>query len=178
VIDRRAVLSGLGAGLLAMPLALDAQPAGKVYRIGILHETTEFDLNADPNERALIDGLRQHGYVAGKNLVVQFRSAYGKRERLPELAVELVRIPVDLILVLGTGQARAAKQATATIPIVFGALPSDPVQAGLVESLARQGREAGRPPGRRADRLRSGDQPQDREGPRAHDPAIDARTGG
>jgi len=125
--------------LLAAPLAAEAQPAGKVYRIGLLYASTGFDPNADPTERALIDGLREHGYVVGQNLVIELRSAYGKRERLPELAVELVRIPVDLILVPGGTQARAAKQATATIPIVFGALPVDPVQAGLVESLARPG---------------------------------------
>jgi putative ABC transport system substrate-binding protein len=126
--------------LLAAPLAADAQqPAGKAYRIGILYGSTGFDPDADPTERALIDGLREHGYVVGQNLVIEFRSAYGKFERLPELAVELARIPVDLILVPGPRQARAAKQATATIPIVFGAMPVDPVQFGLVESLARPG---------------------------------------
>ena len=123
--------------LLAAPLAAQTQPVGKVYRIGLLYASTGFDPNADPTERALVDGLREHGYVLGQNLVIELRSAYGKRERLPELAVELVRIPVDLILVPGVTQARAAKQATAAIPIVFGALPADPVQAGLVESLAR-----------------------------------------
>ena len=126
--------------LLAAPLAADAQqPAGKVYRIGILYGSTGFDPDADPTERALIDGLREHGYVVGQNLVIEFRSAYGRLERLPELAVELARIPVDLILVPGPRQARAAKQATTTIPIVFGAISMDPVQFGLVESLARPG---------------------------------------
>jgi putative ABC transport system substrate-binding protein len=126
--------------LLAAPLAAEAQqPAGKVYRIGILYMSTGFDPDADPTERALIDGLREHGYVVGQNLVIEFRSAHGQVERLPELAVELARIPVDLILVPGLLQARAAKQATATIPIVFGAIGSDPVQYGLVESLARPG---------------------------------------
>jgi putative tryptophan/tyrosine transport system substrate-binding protein len=139
VIDRRAVLSGLGAGLLALPLAAVAQQAGRVYRIGLLYGVTGFDPSADPTERALVDGLREHGYVLGQNLVIELRSAYGKFERLPELAVELVRIPVDLILVPAARQARAAKQATATIPIVFGALGVDPVQAGLVESLAHPG---------------------------------------
>ncbi len=75
----------------------------------------------------------------GQNVVIEFRSAYGKRERLPDLAAELVKIPVDLILVPGQRQAGAARQATATIPIVFGALYGDPVQAGLVQSLARPG---------------------------------------
>src|SRR5215470_10346018 len=117
--------------LLAAPLAADAQqPAGKVYRVGILYASTGFDPDADPTERALIDGLREHGYVVGQNLVIEFRSAYGRLERLPELAVELARIPVDLILVPGPQQARAAKQATATIPIVFAAIATDPVHYG------------------------------------------------
>jgi len=138
-VRRRDFIAVLG-GAAAWPLAVGAQqPAGKVYRIGILYASTGFDPDADPTERALIDGLREHGYVVGQNLVIEFRSAYGKFERLPELAVELARIPVDLILVPGSRQARAAKQATATIPIVFGALAVDPVQYGLVESLARPG---------------------------------------
>jgi putative tryptophan/tyrosine transport system substrate-binding protein len=124
---------------LATPLVANAQPARRVYRIGLLYASIGFDPKADPTERALVDGLREHGYALGQNLVIELRSAYGKRERLPELAVELVRIPVDLILVPSPGQAAAAKQATTTIPIVFGALPVDPVQVGLVESLARPG---------------------------------------
>lgn len=129
----------LALGLLASPLAVGAQSPGKVWRIGILYASTGFDPSADPTERALVDGLREQGYVVGQNLVIEFRSAYGKFERLPELAVELVRIPVDLILVPGPWQVRAAKQATATIPIVFGALGVDPVQLGLIDSLARPG---------------------------------------
>ena len=125
--------------LLAAPLVADAQPAGKVYRIGLLYGFAGFDPSADPTERALVDSLREHGYVIGQNLVIELRSAYGKWERLPELAAELVRIPVDLILVPGLRQARAAKQATATIPIVFGAFGVDPVQQGLVQSLERPG---------------------------------------
>src|SRR5262245_9460459 len=125
--------------LLAAPLAPNAQPAGKVYRIGLLYGVTGFDPSADPTERALVEGLREHGYVLGQNLVIELRSAYGKWERLPDLAAELVRIPVDLILVPGRRQARVAKDATATIPIVFGALYGDPVQTGLVQSLARPG---------------------------------------
>jgi putative ABC transport system substrate-binding protein len=127
--------------LLAAPLAARAQQqVGKVYRIGILYAASpEFNPNADPTDRAIVEGLREHGYVVGQNLVIEFRTAYGKRERLPELAVELVKIPVDLILVPGAAHTRAAKQATTTIPIVFGALPGDPVEMGLVQSLARPG---------------------------------------
>jgi putative ABC transport system substrate-binding protein len=137
-VDRRAFVPGITA-VLAAPLAAEAQTVGKVHRIGLLYATTGFDPSRDPTERALVDGLREHGYVLGQNLVIELRSAYGKRERLPELADELVKIRVDLILVAGPGQARAARQATATIPIVFGALSVDPVQMGLVESLGRPG---------------------------------------
>jgi putative tryptophan/tyrosine transport system substrate-binding protein len=129
----------LTLALLAATLVPEAQPAGKVYRIGLLYGVTGFDPSADPTERAWVEGLREHGYVIGQNLVIELRSAYGKWDRLPELAAELVKIPVDLILVPGARQARVAKQATATIPIVFGAMYGDPVQAGLVASLARPG---------------------------------------
>jgi putative ABC transport system substrate-binding protein len=138
VVDRRAFIAG-NLGLLAAPLVAEAQSAGHVYRIGLLYGSTGFDPNAEPRERALIDGLRERGYVVGQNLVVELRSAYGNFERLPELAAELVKIPVDLILVPGSGQARVAKQATATIPIVFCAIGGDPVQLGLVASLAHTG---------------------------------------
>jgi putative ABC transport system substrate-binding protein len=129
----------LAFALLAAPLGAEAQPAGKVYRIGLLYGVSGFDPTADPTERALVDGLRERGYVLGQNLVIELRSAYGKWERLPELAAELVKIPVDLILVPGPQHAQVAKQATATIPIVFGAIYGDPVQTGLVGSLARPG---------------------------------------
>src|SRR5262245_27780588 len=103
----RLAVALVALALLAAPLVAGAQPAGKVYRIGILYESTGYDPNADPTERAFIDGLREHGYIVGQNLVIEFRSAYGKRERLPELAAELVKIPVDLILVPGRRQAGA-----------------------------------------------------------------------
>jgi hypothetical protein len=93
-MDRRAFIAGTLA-LLAAPLAAKAQPSGKVYRIGLLYGVTGFDPSADPTERALVDGLSEHGYVIGQNLVIELRSAYGKWERLPDLAAELVRIPVD-----------------------------------------------------------------------------------
>jgi putative ABC transport system substrate-binding protein len=136
-VNRRAFIAGT-LGLFATPLGAQAQP-GRVYRIGLLYGVTGFDPSADPTERALVDGLREHGYVLGQNLVIELRSAYGQWERLPDLAAELVRVPVDLILVPGPRQARAAKQATATIPIVFGAFGVDPVELGVVESLAHPG---------------------------------------
>jgi len=120
--------------LLAVPLAAAAQPPGKVYRIGFLS-------THPPPARvweALLDGLREHGYSEGRNLVFERRFSAGNAERFPELAAELVRLRVDCIFVTTTPAALAAKHATQTIPIV---IPSaiDPVGAGLVASLARPG---------------------------------------
>jgi putative tryptophan/tyrosine transport system substrate-binding protein len=137
-VERRGFIVGTFA-LLAAPLECDAQPPGKIYRIGLLYGVTGFDPSADPTERALVEGLRERGYVIGQNLVIELRSAYGKWERLPDLAGELVKIPVDLILVPGPRQARVAKEATSTIPIVFGAFGVDPVELGVVQSLAHPG---------------------------------------
>ncbi len=128
----------LAIGILVAPLAADAQQAGKVPRIGILSTLSpEF-----PTTHALLDafrqGLRERGYVEGKNIAIEERSAQGRFERLPELAAELVRLKVDLIVAAGTPGARAAKQATSTIPIVAPAM-GDPVEDGLVQSLARPG---------------------------------------
>jgi putative ABC transport system substrate-binding protein len=120
--------------LLAVPLAAAAQPPGKVYRIGYL------GTNPPPADwwDALLDGLRERGYREGWNLIFERWFTEGHAERFPELAAELVRLRVDLIIVPTTPAAIAAKHATQTIPIV---IPSaiDPVGAGLVESLARPG---------------------------------------
>src|SRR5262249_39492172 len=86
VMNKWALDSSLIGPLLVAPLAIEAQPPGKVYRIGLLYGVTGFDPSADPTERALVDGLRGHGYVIGQNLVIELRSAYGKWERLPGLA--------------------------------------------------------------------------------------------
>ncbi len=123
------------AGLLTAPLAADAQQAVKVARIGYLAGS----LAAFPQLReAFIQGLRDLGYVEGRNLVIEYRSPEGKPERLPALAAELVALKVDVIVAAGTPQPLAAKQATRTIPIVFAGA-SDPVASGLVTSLARPG---------------------------------------
>ncbi|HEY4938147.1 MAG TPA: ABC transporter substrate-binding protein, partial [Actinomycetota bacterium] len=135
-MDRRAFLGTLAGGLLAAPLAAEAQTAGKVLRIGYLgysSPTLERDL-----VEAFRQGLRDLGYVESRNLVIEYRSAGGKRERFPELAAELVRLKVDVIVTLATPAALAAKQATDTIPIVVAAM-ADPVGDGLVASLARPG---------------------------------------
>jgi putative ABC transport system substrate-binding protein len=135
-VDRRTFLGALASGLLAAPLAAQAQPPGKVYRIGMLERTSPATNAA--NFEAFRRGLRELGYVEGKNLVIEYRSADGRDERFAGLATELVRLNVDLILTRGTPAALAAKNATGTIPVVITGL-ADPVGQGIVASLARPG---------------------------------------
>jgi putative ABC transport system substrate-binding protein len=120
--------------LLAAPLASEAQQAGKVYRIGML-QNTPMALNA-ANLDAFRQGLRELAYVEGKNLVIEYRSADGRDERFPDLAAELVRLKVDLIVTRGTPAALAAK--ATGVPVVMCGI-GDPVRAGVVASLARPG---------------------------------------
>jgi putative ABC transport system substrate-binding protein len=136
VTTRRVFLGTLAGGLLAAPLAAEAQPAGKVTRIGVL-EPTSMASNA-ANLDAFRQGLRELGYVEGQNFVVEYRSADGRSERFPDLAAELVRLKVDVILTRGTPAVLAAKNATRTIPVVMAA-SGDPVLSGVVASLARPG---------------------------------------
>jgi putative ABC transport system substrate-binding protein len=135
-VDRRAFLATLTGGLLATPLAAEAQPAGKAYRIGML-ETRSIALNAT-NVDALRKGLQELGYREGQNLEIVYRSSDGRDERFPSLASELVRLRVDLIVTRGTPAALAAKNASRTIPIVMAAAGA-PVESGLVANLARPG---------------------------------------
>ena len=122
-------------GGLFSPVAAEAQQAAKIARIGYLG----LNLAAAPHpHEALRQGLRDLGYVEGRNLVIEYRDAEGKLERLPALAAELAALRVDVIVAGGQSQALAAKQATRTIPIVFASAP-DPVESGLVTSLARPG---------------------------------------
>jgi putative ABC transport system substrate-binding protein len=130
-MERRTFLAGTGAVLLAAPLAAKAQQAGKVARIGVLGTKSE----------AFLQGLRDLGYVEGRNVVIEYRLDEGKPERLPALAAELVALRVDVIVTAGTVQALAAKQATTTLPIVFTQV-GDPVASGLVTSLRRPGGNA------------------------------------
>jgi putative ABC transport system substrate-binding protein len=136
VIERRTFLAGTGAVLLTAPLAAEAEQAAKVPRIGWL----SLNRVASPSPHlteAFRQGLRDLGYVEGRNVVIEYRDAEGKLERLPALAAELVALQVDVIVAGGgTPTALAAKQATKTIPIVF-ASAGDPVGSGLVTSLAR-----------------------------------------
>jgi putative ABC transport system substrate-binding protein len=126
----------LALGLLVAPLAVEAQPAGKVYRIGML-ETRSTVLNA-ANIDAFRQGLLELGYKEGQNLEIVYRSSDGRDEQFPGLASELVRLQVDLLLTRGTPAALAAKSASRTIPIVMAA-SGDPVVTGVVASPARPG---------------------------------------
>ncbi len=121
---------------LSTPLTAEAQQAGKVYRIGILEPTsTTLDV---ANLDAFRQGLRKLGYVEGQNLVIEHRSADGRDERFPDLATELVRLKVDLIVTRGTPAVLAAKSSARTIPVVMAA-SGDPVGTGVVAGLARPG---------------------------------------
>ncbi len=132
------LISTLVLRLLAGPLPAEAQQAGKVHRIGFLRffpgpPTT-------PIHIAFRQGLRELGYVEGQNVVIEHRWAKGKRERLPDLAAELVGLKVDVIVTTPSPSAiRAAQRATRTIPIVMAGANVDPVEAGFVVSLARPG---------------------------------------
>lgn len=134
--NRRKLVVALGASALVSPLSPHAQPQTKVWRIGFLG--SENPSGYKTRVEALRAGLRDFGYVEGKNLVIEFRWAEGKLDRLPELAAELVRLNFDVLVTHATSGTRAAKQATTTIPIVVATM-ADPVATGLVASLARPG---------------------------------------
>ena len=137
--NRRKLVIALGAGALAAPFGSFAQQRGKVWRVGFLAQRSrpvslELDMYG-----AFPRGMREFGYVEGKNLLIEWRFADGKVERLPGLAAELVRSKVDVIVAGATPSVQAAHQATTTIPIVLVAVP-DPVGEGFVRSLARPGK--------------------------------------
>ena len=124
----------LGVLLFGACTSVEAEQPAKISRIGFLSSNTV----AMSWKEAFRQGLRDLGYVEGKNIVIEYRSADGKLDRLPALAAELVGLKVDVIVTLGSDITRAAKQATVTIPIVM-AQNSDPVANGFVSSLARPG---------------------------------------
>jgi len=134
-MDRRAFVAVMGGGILAAPLVAEAQPAAKVPRVGFL-------LGLSPGPSREVDafqrGLRELGYIEGRNIAIDYRYARGQVERLPELAAELVRLNPDVIVAPYTPPALAAKRATSTIPIVF-AVVADAVGAGLIANLGRPG---------------------------------------
>src|SRR5262245_4083025 len=122
--------------VLAGPLTPQAQPVGKVYRIGLLSNTS---LNGpQPISDGLRQGLREHGWVEGQNILIDYRFADDRLDRLPALAAELVRLKVDIIVAPATPTTAAAKNATQTIPIVMIGI-GDPVGSGFGMSLARPG---------------------------------------
>ncbi len=126
----------LAISLILAPLTGEAQQARRTVRIGYL--VSGPFIPQGPFMRAFVSAMRDLGYVEGDNFVIEPRSADNKPERLPALAAELVRLNVDLIITVGDGELRAAKQATSTIPIVM-APSGDPVGAGYIASLARPG---------------------------------------
>jgi putative tryptophan/tyrosine transport system substrate-binding protein len=137
-MKRKITAFAFGAMLFALSVPAEAQQAKKVPRIGYLS-------NVDPSREstraeAMKMALRELGYIEGQNIAFEYRYAEGKRDRLPELAAELVRLKVDIIVALGGDPLiLAAKNATKTIPIVMTGGGIDPVEAGMVESLARPG---------------------------------------
>jgi len=138
MITRRRTLFALGLSAV-LPSAYAAPPTGKVLRLGLLEALREkFDPDSVPVHRALLESLRERGYELGRNVMLEYRSAKGQIERLPEFAAELVRLKVDVVITTGDSPARAASAATKTIPIVAIGV-ADPVAIGMAASLARPG---------------------------------------
>ena len=135
-MNRRTAIRRVATFFLATASFAEAQQAGKIFRMGFL------DKSSASGMAVLMDAFRQElsklGWIEGKNITIEYRFAEQKSERLPELAADLVRLKVDLIVVTATPAAAAAKKATTTIPIVM-ANDGDPVGEGLVASLARPG---------------------------------------
>ena len=133
-MKRRMFIGVMAGGLLTVPLAVEAQPARKVPHIGVLQAGAP----PEPLVEAFREGLRDLGYVEGRDIVLEFRWAEGRLDRLPDLATELVGLRVDVIHTFSTPAAIAARHATTTIPIVFTGV-GDPVGTGVVSSLAHPG---------------------------------------
>ena len=136
MLDRRTLIGRVMGGLFAAPLAASAQQPGKVYRLGYLNTPTRESVARGVD--AFLQKLRELGWVDGRNLIIDYRWAEGSVERLPDLAADLVRRKVDVIVAPAGTAALAAKAATTSIPIVM-IFPSDPVETGLVASLRRPG---------------------------------------
>jgi len=133
---RRAFITLLGGAAAAWPLAARAQQAGKVWRIGVLSGASRE--TAFTNYEGFLQGMRELGYVEGRDFVMEYRFAEGQYERFPDFAAELVRLNVDVILIGATSAIRMLQRATTTIPIVL-AYSTDPVGNGFVASLSRPG---------------------------------------
>src|SRR5262250_2860160 len=138
VVGRRGFIVAVGAGgLLAAPLIGEAQQASKVYRIGFLSGSSA--VAARPYVEQFLLGLRELGYVEGQSIIIEYRWAEGHQDRLPQLASDVARIAPDLIVAATSPSAMAARNATASIPIVMVNV-GDPVALGLAASLARPGK--------------------------------------
>jgi putative ABC transport system substrate-binding protein len=133
---RREWLIALGAGALTAPLGCFAQQQTKVWRVGFLASRHVDFVDSDYYYGPFRQGMRELGYVEGKNVVIEWRSAEGQFERLPGLATELLNLKVDVIVTAGTPATRAAQKVTTTIPIVMGSV-ADPVDNGFIKSLAQ-----------------------------------------
>jgi putative tryptophan/tyrosine transport system substrate-binding protein len=133
---RRDFIKGVAGSTAAWPLAVRAQQAGKIYRIGFL--ANDPTIPAQPAGQAFLDGLREGGYVEGKNIIIERRFAEARPDRYAELAAELIRLNVDVLVTSATSATLAAKRATTTIPIVMFSV-DDPVGLGIVASLAHPG---------------------------------------
>src|SRR5438093_6185096 len=135
--SRREFITLLGGAAVAWPLAAGAQQPTRVARIGYVSGTGSA---ADPGPfvEALQQGMREHGYVVGKDFIVEYRGAEGRQARVPELIAELVQAKVDVLVTPTPIAVRAAKQATDTIPIVM-VTSIDPVANGIIVSLAKPG---------------------------------------
>ena len=131
-MKRREFIGSLIGTAIAWPFAVRAQQVDKVRRIGML-DTASRELNAT-NLAAFRKGLREFGYVEGENLVIEYRTAEGHSERRPGLVSELLRLNVDVIVVRGTPEVMAVKNATSTIPVVMTAV-DHPVRSGVVANL-------------------------------------------
>ncbi len=133
-MDRRTFIGAIGGGFIAVPVLANAQQSAKLPRLGVLLYNP---LQSEP-VAPLLEDLQKLGYVDGKTIAIEYRSADGKPERLPDLAAELVRLKPDVIFALGGDVAPFAQRATGTIPIVAW-VSNDPVQSGLVSSVGRPG---------------------------------------
>src|SRR6266478_6217869 len=137
-MERRTFMALVSGGLVGAPLAAEAQQVGKVARVGVLGDTSPPVETSYSGIAAFLQGLRDLGYEEGRQVAIEYRWAEGQRDRLADLAADLVRSRVDVVLALGPASARAAKNATTTIPVVFVG-SGDPIAEGLVSSLARPG---------------------------------------
>ena len=138
-MDRRTFIAALAGSIPGLPLFADAQPTGKVHRIGSLQNTPSTTADAARLTKVFIEALEERGYVEGRNLIIERRYVEGRVERIPVFASELVQLDLEVIVVT-TGDAgiRALKERTSTIPIVMAGA-SDPVRDGFATTLARPG---------------------------------------